>query len=119
MERTKRTGAVPAEVPQEIVGQKGETGPLGRQDELDLAEGLLEPYAVTAKGGLRLRVEPTLDAPVITVLPCGAGVFGDGEPGPDGWRYVFTGRLSGWMMNRHLEPLLGALKFQGLGHDAK
>lgn len=104
-----------------IIGPDGPEELLGCQDadEAELAEALLQPYAVTAKSGLRLRTEPRLDAPIITVLPCGAGVFAGGEPGPDGWRHVFTGRLSGWMMDRHLEPLLGALSFPGLGHGAE
>lgn len=93
-------------VRRETIGPEDESELLGCQDEAELTEGLLHPYAVTAKGGLRLREEPDLKSAVAAVLPCGAGVFGDGEPGPDGWVHVFTGRLSGWMMDKHLEPLL-------------
>ena len=89
---------------QEIIGPDDPEGLLGCQDETVLAEGVLQSYAVTAEGGLRIRAEPTLNAPVAAVLPFGAGVFGDGEPGPDGWLHVFTGRLSGWMLAKHLEP---------------
>lgn len=94
--------------PQEIIGPENPEELLGCQDadEAELVEGLFLTYAVTAAGGLRIRAELSLDAPVAAVLPCGAGVFGDGEPGPDGWVHVFTGRLSGWMLGRHLEPLL-------------
>lgn len=91
--------------PQEIIGPENPEELLGCQDadEAELAESVLQSYAVTAGGGLRIRAEPSLDAPVVAVMPCGAGVFGDGEPGPDEWVHVFTGRLSGWMLGRHLE----------------
>ncbi len=37
-------------------------------------------------------------------LPRSAGVYG--EEGPvDGWLFVCTGRLEGWMMSQYLEPL--------------
>ena len=75
------------------------------EDGAILAEGVLQPYAVTHEGGLRLRQEPRLDAATIAVLPCGAGVFADEEPGPEGWLHVLTGRLSGWMMAKYLEEL--------------
>lgn len=74
-------------------------------NETKLAEGALQPYAVMFKDGLRLRQEPRLDALTLAVLPCGAGVFADGEPGPDEWLHVCTGRLSGWMMAEYLEAL--------------
>lgn len=92
-------------ITRETIGPEDESGLLGCEDEAELAEGLLVEYVVTAEGGLRLRERPTLDAPVVAVLPCGAGVFGDGEPAPNGWVHVFTGRLSGWMMDKHLEQL--------------
>ena len=94
-------------VTQEIIGPDGAEELLGCQDgdEAELAEGLLQPYAVTDCEHLNLREGPSLDASIITVLPRGAGVFGDGEQGPDGWRHVRTGRLSGWMMDKHLEAL--------------
>lgn len=77
----------------------------GPEDEAELAEGVLQPYVVAFKGVLCLRQEPSLDAPLVAVLPCGAGVFADGEPGPEGWLHVLTGKLSGWMMAEHLEVL--------------
>lgn len=93
-------------VTQEIVGPDNPEDLLGCQDadEAELEEGLLVEYAVTAKGGLRLRESPALDAPVVAVLPWGAGVLSNGDP-EDGWLYVLTGRLEGWMMARHLEAL--------------
>lgn len=94
--------AVPDEA-QEAAGPALErSGPDG---EAELVEGVLQPYAVAFKGVLRLRQEPRPDAPIIAALPCGAGVFADGESGPDGWLHVLTGRLSGWMMAEHLEAL--------------
>lgn len=102
----------------ETIDPESEGDLLGCQGEAELEETEFIEYAVTPTGGLRLREEPRLDAPIITELPCGAGVFGDGEPGPDGWRHVFTGRLSGWMMDKYLEPLLGTLPSLGSGHGA-
>ena len=64
------------EVTQEIIGPDGPEELLGCQDEADLEETEFIEYAVTAEGGLRLRAEPSLDAPVVVVLPCGVGVFG-------------------------------------------
>lgn len=75
------------------------------EDDAELVEAVLQPYAVAVKGALRLRQAPRPDAPIIAELPCGAGVFADGEPGPDGWLHVLTGRLSGWMMAEYLEAL--------------
>ena len=75
------------------------------QDEAELEETEFIEYAVTAKGGLRLRVEPSQDAPVVAVLPCGVGVLGKTRPAENGWRQVFTGRLFGWVMDKFLEPL--------------
>lgn len=77
----------------------------GPEDKTELAEGVFQPYAVAFKGVLRLRQEPRPDAPIIAELPYGAGVFADGEPGPDEWLHVRTGRLSGWMMAKYLEAL--------------
>jgi len=97
-----------AAVTPEIIGPESETDLAGRQeaeDEVVLAKGMFIVYAVTAEGGLRLRREPSLNAPVIAELPWGAGVFGNGDPPIDGWRQVFTGRLSGWMMAEYLEPV--------------
>jgi len=97
-----------AAVTPEIIGPESEAELAGCQeaeDEVVLAEGMFVVYAVTAEGGLRLRREPSLNAPVIAELPWGAGVFGDGNPPIDGWRQVFTGRLSGWMMAEYLEPV--------------
>lgn len=81
-------------------------------EDAELKDGVLVSYAVKAKGGLRLREGPSLDAPVIGVLPCGAGVFGDSGPAENDWRQVFTGRLSGWMMDERLE----VLPLPDLGH---
>ena len=77
----------------------------GSEAETEPVAGALQPYAIAFKGVLRLRQEPCLDAPIIATLPCGAGVFADGEPGPDGWLHVRTGRLAGWMMAEYLEAL--------------
>lgn len=74
-------------------------------DEMEVIECVLREYAVTGCEALNLRAEPVLDAPVAAVLPRGAGVFEDGEPGPEGWLHVRTGRLEGWMMAKYLEPL--------------
>ena len=62
-------------------------------------------YAVTAANGLRLRAEPSNDASVVAVLPCGVGVLGNTRPAENGWRQVFTGRLFGWVMEKFLEPM--------------
>lgn len=98
---------------QDAAGLTPEGGSL--ENEAELAEGVLQPYAVAFKGVLRLRQEPRPDAPIIAELPCGAGVFADGEPGPDGWLHVRTGRLSGWMMAEYLE----ALPLPDLGNGAE
>ena len=111
MEKTEKSTAQTAEqeaagqglIEQETTGSALENG--CPDDEAELAEGVLQPYAIAFNGGLRLRRDPRLDAPVIAVLPCGAGVFADGESGPDGWLHVLTGRLSGWMMAKYLEKL--------------
>lgn len=75
------------------------------ENKAELAEGILQPYAVAFVSVLRLRQGPSLEAPIIAELPCGAGVFADGEPGPAEWLHVRTGRLSGWMMAEYLEAL--------------
>lgn len=79
------------------------------QDEAELSEGVLTEYSVTAENGLRLRERPSLDAPVIAVLPWGAGVFAD-EPPAGEWVCVTTGLLSGYMLAKHLAPLTAELK---------
>lgn len=91
---------------QEIVGPDDPADLLGCEDadEAELAEGLLVEYAVTARGGLRLRESPSADAPILAVLPQGAGVLACEEP-ENGWLHVQTGRLEGWMMAKHLEAL--------------
>ena len=93
-------------VTQEIIGPDDPADLLGCEDadEAELAEGLLTEYAVTSKGGLRLREEPTVESHIIAVLPQGVGVLVCEEP-EDGWLYVRTGRLEGWMMAKHLEAL--------------
>ena len=93
-------------VTQEIIGPDDPADLLGCEDadEAELAEGLLTEYAVTSKGGLRLREEPSVESPIIAVLPQGAGVLACEGP-EDGWLYVRTGRLEGWMMAKHLEAM--------------
>lgn len=93
----------------QINGPADEIGPLDCQDEAELQEGGLTEYAVTAEGGLRLRERPDLEAPVLAVLPWGAGVFAD-EPQAGEWLPVTTGLLSGYMLAKHLAPLTAALK---------
>ncbi len=92
-----------------IVGPADPAELLGCQDEGALQEGELTEFAVTAEHGLRLRERPSLDAPVLAVLPRGAGVFA-GEPPVGEWVLVTTGLLSGYMLAEHLAPLTDALK---------
>ena len=93
----------------QIISQPDEGALAGCQDEAELFEWTLTEYAVTAEGGLRLRERPSPDAPIIAVLPWGAGVFTD-EPPLGGWVCVTTGLLSGYMMAEHLAPLTAELK---------
>lgn len=93
----------------QIIGPADADELAGRQDEAELAEGVLTEYSVTAEHGLRLRERPSLDAPVIAVLPWGAGVFAD-EPPVGEWVCVTTGLLSGYMLAKHLAPLTAELK---------
>lgn len=107
------------EVPQDVQGQETppdaaqegreeqipEAGAIGPEDEAELAECVLTQYAVAGTALLNLRSGPSLDARIIAALPQGAGVFEDGEPSPEGWLHVCTGRLEGWMMSRYLEAL--------------
>ena len=89
----------------QIIGPVDESELMGcQEDAAVLQEGLLTEYAVTAEGGLNQRAGPGLDAGIIAVLPCGAGVYAEDEP-MGGWLYVRTGRLEGWMMAAHLDPL--------------
>lgn len=89
----------------QIIGPADESELLGcQEDEAVLQEGMLTEYTVTAEGGLNLRAGPGLDARIIAVLPFGAGIYTDGEP-MGGWFQVRTGRLEGWMMAAHLDPL--------------
>lgn len=81
----------------------------GCQEEAELETGLMTEYAVTAEGGLRLRERPSLDAPVLAVLPRGAGVLSD-EPPFGEWAWVTTGLLSGYMLSKHLTLLTAELK---------
>ena len=61
----------------QIIGPVDESELMGcQEDAAVLQEGLLTEYAVTAEGGLNLRAGPGLDAGIIAVLPCGAGVYG-------------------------------------------
>lgn len=89
----------------EVIGPDSEDELLGCQDEAELAEGVLCPYAVVGCNALNLRAEPSMDALIMAKLPWGAGVFGDDDSAEDGWRQVFTGRLSGWVMDKYLEEL--------------
>lgn len=93
----------------QIIGPAEESELLGCQDEAELSEGVLTEYAVTAEAGLRLRERPSLDAPVLAVLPWGAGVFSD-EPPLGEWVCATTGLLSGYMLAKHLAPLAAELK---------
>lgn len=93
----------------QIIGPADPAELLGCQEEAELQEGELTEYAVAPKGGLRLRKRPSLDAPVIAVLPWGAGVFAD-EPPIGEWVCVTTGLLSGYMLVKHLAPLTAELK---------
>lgn len=64
-------------------------------------------YAVKPLGGLRLRTEPRLDAPILAVLPCGAGVMLDAhDEGDAEWVNVRTGTLNGWVKAQFLTPVL-------------
>lgn len=75
-----------------------------RPDEEQLAECVLTECAVTGCEALNLRELPDLSARVLAALPRGAGVYA--EEGPvDGWLFVRTGRLEGWMMAKYLEAL--------------
>lgn len=99
----------------QIISQADESEPVDSQDEAELFEGMLTEYAVTAESGLRLRERPSPDAPIIAVLPWGAGVFAD-EPPFGGWVCVTTGLLSGYMMAEYLAPLTSELKM-AINHE--
>ena len=105
---TDTSGALEASegaVSGQIIGPSDESELLGcQEDEAVLQEGMLTEYAVSAERGLNLRAGPGLDAPIIAVLPFGAGVYAEGEP-MGGWLYVHTGRLEGWMVAAYLDPL--------------
>lgn len=106
MAKTKKADEAAGAIPQEVVGPESEKELLGcQEDEAVLQEGLLVAFAVASANGLRLRKEPSLDADILVVLPQGDGVFCDGEPGPEGWLHVRTGRLEGWMLAKHLDEL--------------
>ena len=92
-----------------IVGPADPAELLGCQDEGSLQEGELTEFAVTAEHGLRLRERPSLDAPVLAVLPWGAGVFADERPVGE-WVRVTTGLLSGYMLAERLVLLDSSLK---------
>ena len=94
-------------VTREEIGPDSEEDLLGCQDadEAELAEVECIEYAVTGCERLNLREEPSLDANIITCLPCGVGVLGSTNPVENGWRLVFTGRLVGWVMDEFLEAL--------------
>ena len=105
MDTSEAPGAAEGAVTGQIVGPVDESALLGcQEDEAVLMESLLTEYAVAAEGGLNLREQPGLDAPVVAVLPFGAGVYAGDEP-MGGWLHVRTGRLEGWMMAAHLDPL--------------
>lgn len=90
----------------QIIGSADPAELLGCQEEAEPVEGVVCcPYVVTAENGLNLRMKPSLDADILGTLPCGAGVFAEDGPAQNGWRQVSTGRLSGWMLAQHLEPL--------------
>lgn len=93
----------------QIVGPADESELAGCLDEAELQKGELTEYAVKAEGGLRLRARPSLDAPVLAVLPWGAGVFSD-EPAIGEFVWVTTGLLTGYMLSKHLAPLTAELR---------
>lgn len=92
-----------------VIGPAEGSDLAGREGEAELFEGGLTEYSVTAEGGLRLREQPSLEAPVLAELPWGVGVFAD-EPPAGEWVRVTTGLLSGYMLAEHLAPLTDALK---------
>lgn len=93
----------------QVIGPADESELAGCQDEAELSEGVLTEYSVTAEHGLRLRERPCLDAPVLAVLPWGAGVFA-GEAPLGEWVCVTTGLLSGYMLAEHLALLTAEMK---------
>ena len=93
-----------------------------RPDEEQLAECVLTECAVTGCEALNLRELPDLSARVLAAhdrsgsLTTALGAsFGCAEQPPrqpaaaqgpvDGWLFVRTGRLEGWMMAKYLEAL--------------
>ena len=106
MAKTKNDKAAAAKAAQDVQdAQKMSQDTQAQEAVPETEETEFIEYAVTAAGGLRLREEPSLDAPVVAVLPCGVGVLGNTRPAENGWRQVFTGRLFGWMLDKFLEPL--------------
>jgi uncharacterized protein YgiM (DUF1202 family) len=74
-------------------------------EDTELTDLLVEvvEYAVNAEHGLNLRERPSLDAKIIAVLPRGSGVVLDAsQEAVLGWLPVRTGRLYGWVQERHL-----------------
>lgn len=103
-----RVDAVPAGAGTPPEGRRVIAGPEDEAELLGCQEGPSDDppfqYAVTAEGGLNLREAPGFGAPILAVLPRGAGVFDTGTAqGP--WMEVVTGRLAGWVLSEHLEPL--------------
>lgn len=101
----------PENASREILGPDDPEELLGCMEDVpsedDVREGLVfHEFAVIAPGGLRLRMEPHLDAPVLSILPHGAGVWMDTIwDGEAEWLFVRTGTLAGWMMARYLAPV--------------
>lgn len=94
--------AKPTETAQDIPGVV-ETAQTGAEATLlQIAE-----CAVTSSGGLRMRTAPSLTAPVLAVLPNGAGVLLDAPyDGKSEWVSVHTGTLVGWVKAQYLAPML-------------
>lgn len=105
--KDKTEGQVPEQEPieQEIPGQEPpEQEPIGQErPEQEPEEKNPLEYVVIAAHGLNLRQRPSPNAPIITVLPCGVGVYTGLVQ--NGWMEVSTGKLAGWVKAEYLEPL--------------
>lgn len=104
LEPAQRASFGSAERPPRQSPAAGVEGLLGCQDDPDPEPEAPIQYAVTADPGLNLREGPSKAAPVITELPRGIGVFPTGVTQGE-WTEVSTGRLTGWVMRKFLEPL--------------
>ena len=111
--------AKPTETAQDIPGvvETAQTGAEAAQPAVQPVEEVRKPAeatllqiaecAVTSSGGLRMRTAPSLTAPVLAVLPNGAGVLLDAPyDGKSEWVSVHTGTLVGWVKAQYLAPML-------------